>query len=253
MITKLRVQNYKALRDVTLDLTPIHALIGPNDSGKTSVLEALSAVCRSADAPLSSAFRGSWQGRELVWNHADSAVTITVSMSVSGCELSYALACEFGERDRRVVASGEAIETTDGRFSLPQPGANISSLARSPELETSYGTSSDDKKHLALALALCDELRSVQKYHFEPSHLALPVVLDSKRRFRMSQMGFGLAQSLDEIWGMDRQRFAELEQRFCKLFPQFTAINLVVKPAFRDAGGDESTDVSIFQQADGKG
>ena len=43
MITRFRVQNYKALRDVTLDLTPMHVLIGPNDSGKTSVLEALAA------------------------------------------------------------------------------------------------------------------------------------------------------------------------------------------------------------------
>jgi AAA15 family ATPase/GTPase len=40
MITRFRVRNYKALRDVTLDLTPIHVLIGPNDSGKTSILEA---------------------------------------------------------------------------------------------------------------------------------------------------------------------------------------------------------------------
>lgn len=41
MITPFRVQNYKALRDVTLNLTPIHLLIGPNDSVKTSLLEAM--------------------------------------------------------------------------------------------------------------------------------------------------------------------------------------------------------------------
>lgn len=47
MIKRLEVQNYKALRDITLDLTPIHVLIGPNDSGKTSALEAITALCRS--------------------------------------------------------------------------------------------------------------------------------------------------------------------------------------------------------------
>ena len=31
MITNFRVQNYKALRDVSLKLTPIHVVIGPND------------------------------------------------------------------------------------------------------------------------------------------------------------------------------------------------------------------------------
>ena len=44
MITRFQVQNYKALRDVTLDLTPMHVLIGPNDTGKTSILEAMTAL-----------------------------------------------------------------------------------------------------------------------------------------------------------------------------------------------------------------
>jgi AAA15 family ATPase/GTPase len=58
MITAFRVQNFEALRDVALDLTPIHALIGPNDTGKTSVLEAIDALCRSVDHNLSDAFEG---------------------------------------------------------------------------------------------------------------------------------------------------------------------------------------------------
>src|SRR5437016_3939893 len=67
MITQFRIQNYKALRDVTLDLTPIHVLIGPNDSGKTSILEAIAAMCRSVDHILGEAFAGSWDGHQLVW------------------------------------------------------------------------------------------------------------------------------------------------------------------------------------------
>lgn len=55
MMTRFRVQNYKALRDVTLDLTPIHVLIGPNDSGKTSLLESIFVCCRSFERPISDA------------------------------------------------------------------------------------------------------------------------------------------------------------------------------------------------------
>ena len=44
MITRFGVKNFKALRDVELELTPLHVLIGPNDSGKTSILQALAAV-----------------------------------------------------------------------------------------------------------------------------------------------------------------------------------------------------------------
>ena len=68
MITRLRVKNFKALRDVEVQLTPIHVLIGPNDSGKTSILDALAALCRSVDHDLTEAFLGSWKGTELVWN-----------------------------------------------------------------------------------------------------------------------------------------------------------------------------------------
>jgi len=64
MIKRFRVQNYKALRDVTLELTPLHILIGPNDSGKTSILEAIAALCRSVDHHLVKAFTGSWDGVE---------------------------------------------------------------------------------------------------------------------------------------------------------------------------------------------
>src|SRR5690242_4390981 len=69
-IERFQVHNYKALRDVALELTPVHALIGPNDSGKTSILYALAAFSRSADFDLQRAFVGSWEGRDLVW-HGD--------------------------------------------------------------------------------------------------------------------------------------------------------------------------------------
>lgn len=41
MFTELKVQGWRCLKDVTLALTPLHALIGPNDSGKSTLLEAL--------------------------------------------------------------------------------------------------------------------------------------------------------------------------------------------------------------------
>jgi predicted ATPase len=40
-IEELRIQNYGCIRDATFKLTPLHALIGPNDSGKSTVLRAL--------------------------------------------------------------------------------------------------------------------------------------------------------------------------------------------------------------------
>ena len=46
MLTQFSVKNYKCLADVTLPLTPIHVLIGQNDTGKTSLLEAIRSGCK---------------------------------------------------------------------------------------------------------------------------------------------------------------------------------------------------------------
>lgn len=47
MITRARFQNFKALRDVTIDFpTPLTVFVGPNASGKSSVLQGISLASR---------------------------------------------------------------------------------------------------------------------------------------------------------------------------------------------------------------
>ena len=41
MITKIKAENYGCLKKVAVDLTPLHAFIGPNDSGKSTLLHAV--------------------------------------------------------------------------------------------------------------------------------------------------------------------------------------------------------------------
>jgi predicted ATPase len=41
IITQLNVKNYRCIQDIEFKLTPLHAVIGPNDSGKSSILRAL--------------------------------------------------------------------------------------------------------------------------------------------------------------------------------------------------------------------
>lgn len=46
MLKRVSIQNFKSLKDVTLDLQKVNLLIGPNNSGKTNFLKAL-AKCNS--------------------------------------------------------------------------------------------------------------------------------------------------------------------------------------------------------------
>lgn len=46
MIKKIRIENFRCIRELEMDLEPLTVLVGPNASGKSTVLAALSAVER---------------------------------------------------------------------------------------------------------------------------------------------------------------------------------------------------------------
>lgn len=244
MISRVRIENYKALRDVTLDLTPIHLLIGPNDSGKTSILEAIQALCRSVDFELSQAFVGAWQGRELVWQE-EPDVVVTLAASVG--DLEYGLSSSFASQGRRVITAAEKAVRGEHQF-LGTEGA-IHSLVRGLSV---LGEPVRDQSVTDLANQVHDALSGVHYYRWNPRFLALPTAPDASRRFRMDPSGFGLALCLDDILGYDRERFTALETRFREIFPQVKSIKLIAEPAYR-APEDYAQQVPALQRADGKG
>jgi predicted ATPase len=242
MITRLRVKNFKALRDIELEFTPIHILIGPNDSGKTSILDVLAAICRSVDHALADAFLGAWKGTELVWaGQPDSPVSIDVDFDDS-IITGYGIRVLFGMRDRQVTTVAELVRK--GRECLElEPIENTTWVRRAIHHP---GQHADELKAVAKLLA------GVQYYNWDPRMLALPVAPDSKRQFRMESNGFGLALCLDEILSFDRERFIELERRFTQVFSDIRSIKLVQEMAYR-APIDNRDKVTMLHQADGKG
>jgi len=245
MIKRLRVKNFKALRDVEIKLTPIHVLIGPNDSGKTSILEALAALCRSVDHNLAHAFLGSWKGAELVWN-GQAGLPVSIGVDLDGDTISsYAIDVLFESRDRNGVTAREVIGKgtallelgrLEGRTWVNYQVGNPGWLApQSSELR-----------------AIRSLLGGVHYYRWSPTFLALPAAPDSTRRSRMEYNGFGLALCLDEILSFDRDQFIRLEERFTKVFPHIASIKLIPEMAYR-APTDDPDQVTMLQKADGKG
>lgn len=79
-ITRVRVQNYKSLYGVEIDgLRPLTILVGPNDSGKSAILQTISIFKR--------AIGGGWLGAELpfaeVMSHNSDADSIKVNIGLS--------------------------------------------------------------------------------------------------------------------------------------------------------------------------
>ncbi len=251
MIKRFQVQDYKALRDVTLDLTPLHVLIGPNDSGKTSILEAIAALCRSVDHHLAQAFTGSWEGIELVRNgNRNSPVSLAAQISGANIEdFEYRLSCKFPPAGRAPVIGEERIEGIKNSrvFNFQSSGWDRSMVMR---IATEGFLAPEELADWARNIH--DALAGVHYYCWSPRFLALPVAPDAKRRFRMESSGFGLALCLDDILGYDRERFSSLERRFVEIFPQITSIKLMPETAFRSPV-DASDQIPILHSADGKG
>ena len=248
MITRFRVQNYKALRDVTLDLTPMHVLIGPNDSGKTSILEALASLCRSVDHELPQAFVGSWKGTDLVWKGGlDRLVALEAEGKDGEKNWKYRLACRFLTKRRDVEVIKEAL-TFDKSVALPTFPLDMTAIYRITEEQDEKV--SDGQR--SAARELHGALSGVHLYRWVPRLLSLPVAAQSKRRFRMESTGFGLALCLDDILGYDRRRFDNLENHFKRIFPEVDSILLIREQAFTGPI-DDPEQIPMLRKADGKG
>jgi ABC-type Mn2+/Zn2+ transport system ATPase subunit len=257
MIKSIRIENYKALRDVELQLTPIHVLIGPNDTGKTSILEAIAALCRSVDHDLSQAFTGNWDRVGLVWQ-GDPGLRVSLSATISDDDsgsdsdedssLRYRIECDFAEigRDARVREEGGTFLPGTGWTRLPTGRSDRTAIRM-----VNCGQKFDDDV-IPLAHAVFKSLAGVQYYRWNPSFLALPVAPDSNRRFRMESSGFGLAACLDDILGYDRNRFSDLENHFRNVFPHIRSIKLLSELAYKSPV-DDPTQIPTFGRSEGKG
>jgi predicted ATPase len=253
MITRFRVQNYKALRDVTVELTPVHVLIGPNDSGKTSLLEALSAFSRSTtERGLTNAFVGNWQGRELVWRGEESAVVLTAELVIGETTAEYSLEIRFHAQGREAQRHDERIVAPLGTDPVELPVHSVAStwLADLDRLQPDLEKRLQEK--IELIRQVRDALRGVQFYRWNPRFLALPAAPDSARQFHMDESGFGLALVLDDLLGYDRGRFTALENRFRQVFPDIKSIRLMREMGFR-APVDPAKSIPLLKQSEGKG
>lgn len=214
MLERIRIRNFKALRDVTLDLTPIHVLIGPNDSGKSSILEAIAALSRLMDLEAGQAFEGLWTGRELVWRGAlESTVQFDLLLSDSQGSMEGRVDVRFPESTRSAVVVAESYKGESDEPVHTDGASGYSMLHMNRSEENLLGR-------------INRVLAGAQVYRFDPKHLEIPSSFPAGKRFRMEYSGFGLAVCLDDILSHDRKRFAELEERFLTLFPGIRSIVL---------------------------
>jgi energy-coupling factor transporter ATP-binding protein EcfA2 len=226
MITQFSVKNYKGLKDVSIPLTPIHVVIGQNDSGKTSLLEAIHAFCSSTSEgiPLVKAFSGKWRGKELVSLGAESS-EIELSADVEGVRhdqkirLHYEIGVDFPSQNNPACKLiYERIEENDG---------GMEKIPRMNPVQTTISFRANAPPQSRGQLdRIAETIGSSSFYSLDARIMAIPAAINESRKFRMDPDGFGLSTLLDDLLDYEPERFISLRDRFCGFFPQFRRIRL---------------------------
>ncbi|MDI3285575.1 ATP-binding protein [Polyangium sp. 15x6] len=112
MITSVRLQNFKAHRDTTVELGRFTVLVGPNGSGKTSVLQALQRTLALQYTAVQSVFYGPYDPADIV-SQRDRDASIIVDISGPRFEINV----EFRREPDRVPEKWAAtlLWSIDGR------------------------------------------------------------------------------------------------------------------------------------------
>lgn len=90
MITSIRLQNFKGHRDTVVPLSRFSVLVGPNGSGKTSVLEALWLQSQLVRRPAVKVLAGDWAAEDLLRRGAEGSSVLGSTGTQQGKEWSAA-------------------------------------------------------------------------------------------------------------------------------------------------------------------
>ncbi len=232
MLASLHVQNFKCLRDVEVAFGPFTVLIGPNDSGKSSILDALRMLGRTVVEPISAIFKGDDELRLLAWKGDRSAKgpsSIVWSMELNGFQARwrYELTVELPDlyehlvflEDEHPMGPMEAKSSSRERTELSKRVHPDYEARGTGGLPTTYYNFATDHGREMIALA------RAPRYRLNPDLLRSPAVPTPDAV--LSATGDNLVAVLDRlITGPDRSAIARLEQALHEAVPTLRGIAL---------------------------
>lgn len=259
MITKLRVENFKCLRDVSVELSPFTVLIGKNDTGKSSFLEAVQMLSGLVQDPPAKAptpvDKLVWRGVDPPWLGWTAEIKATTSNGLPG-DASYSLQVapsakspgDIYVKDESLTVAGTNIRAGFER------GANHTTLFLD-EGATALRRSMEAPQRTAMSFAGSEQgtstitsvaraLRASPIIRFDPERLAEPAAYPTEpgatdREPTLGADGHGLPLLLDAILGSDRGAFDQIERDLCEAVPyvrsirlKTTTVNGAGRPAF---------------------
>ena len=252
MITTIEVTNFKCLANLKIDLGPFNVFIGPNDSGKSSALDALHMLGRTVKEPFTSVFSGRESLDELMWKKAQlPQIQFRVSGIANDASFTYTLVLSPGqarpEHEALHVGSSILLHYNGGRAQVGTqniPVEVVSGIGGRPPIRMP-GTPAPLPGNLSLlGFCLKDPVRfkdvtptlqpiaqtisSSIKYCLEPRNLRNDSNLVP--RPELDSSGNNLPSVLDAIIsGPDRSAILEIERQLHETIPTLSGVSIPTK------------------------
>lgn len=204
MIQTFRARGYGCLTDVTASLTPLHAFIGPNDSGKSTLLHGLRTVVQLAS--------GKFEHKDGVWSPFDPYLP-----SSSPAE------------ERELILACEAASAWYAYYDSVKTGPMENLSVGAPSMSgVSLGRNIEEKTRLTDA-PFFREIRGARLLRLDPDALRAPsgLVPETSPVGFLDDRGHGLAGVYFAIRNRNDDAFAAIVDHVRKQFP--TIKNLRVK------------------------
>jgi predicted ATPase len=194
MLDLLEIEGYGCIQSAALHLSPLHALIGPNDSGKSTVLRALRTLTLShGQRDASDAFR-CWRFFQNSRKEVQGKTRLFARCKDTGWEIQH---------------GGQASPTT-GECAWERQGNSWAPMGRFSAIS---GETAPEEIQQALAGSLLLRL--------DPDAMRAPSALiphGTPLRFT-NERGAGLAGIYDAIRDRNLEGYLEINKRFVELFP----------------------------------
>lgn len=253
MIDRFRVRNFRCLRDVDVALGPLNFLIGPNNTGKSSLLDAVALLADCVnlrdvnDAFLHRATESDPQGRKhqlaRILTGGDATQRLEFSCELTTASLApsyptsrYSLAIEHMVAETAgnpctLAIAEERIELREdgggGGLVFRRSGAEASQFDTTirPDLLEDRRLKPRQRSMLQLRQVVsggwADGLRKLfggtRRYRLSPLRMATPCQVE--RDVRLASDGFGMAACLDNLSDLDPERFGRIQDALRKLVP----------------------------------
>jgi predicted ATPase len=200
-IERVEIESYGCIQNASFTLTPLHALIGPNDSGKSTVLQAIHAGTL-------------WLSKKHGGNN------LSVSRVQKGTCISFSYSDDY-RYHVRLKDDPQGILEYKNSVVAKQIGNAISF--------SSSRSKADRSEAQELMAIFNDRLSRPTMIRFDPDSLRQPAALipDHQGIVFADERGAGLASVFDAIVNRDTDAFMAIQAEVRSLFPSVSKIGLI--------------------------